>query len=316
MAAMPLAAPVIAVDLGGTKVAVGVVLPEGRLAARVQEPTSRHGPAAVVDQIARLARAAVASAAPRTPGLDLRACAGVAVACPGPVDPARGIVHSPPNLPGWGDEPVRDRVAEALDLPARVANDADCAALGEWAFGAGRGTRHLVYVTVSTGVGGGLVLDGRLWMGTVSAGEIGHLQVDPDGPLCGCGRRGCLEALASGPAIAWRYAALRGEQGPADAASVFASARAGDPAAAQAIDEAGRALGRTLGGLVNVLAPERIVLGGGVALGGHDLLLPPLLRALDEAAFPLPRGRVDVRLAECGADAGLLGAAMLFADTR
>lgn len=297
----------IAIDLGGTKVAAAVVLPDGRVAGRLEEPTSQEGPAACVEQMARLARDA-ARAAGVAPG----ACAGVAVACPGPVDARAGVVHHPPNLRGWGDEPLRERMAAALGMPARIANDADCAALGEWAFGAGRGCRHLLYVTVSTGVGGGLVLDGRLWTGTGSAGEIGHMPVDPDGPACGCGRRGCLEALASGPAIARRYAALAGLDAVPAAVAVFAAARAGDVRARQAIEEAGTALGRALGGVVNLLGPERIVIGGGVGAGGADLLLPPLERALDATAFPLPRSRLTLRVAERRGEAGLLGAAMLF----
>lgn len=301
--------PVAVVDLGGTKVAAAVALPGGRLAGRRQEATSREGFAAVLGQIARLVGQAV-----RDAGVEPAALAGVAIACPGPVDPQAGFVYRPPNLPGWGDEPLVARAAEVLGLPVRIGNDADCAALGEWAFGAGRGSRHMVYVTVSTGVGGGLILDGQLWTGTCSAGEVGHVQVDPDGPTCGCGRTGCLEAVASGPAIARRHASLAGLAEPLDAVQVFARARAGDPSARRAVEEAAAALGRALGGLVNVLAPERIVLGGGVALGGHDLLLPPLCRELERAAFPLPRARLTVHLAELGADAGLLGASLLWAE--
>lgn len=312
MERLPLPGPVLAVDLGASKVAAAVAFPDGRLGPRRQEPTSRAGPDAVLVQIARLAADAAAAA-----GVAPGRLAGLAVACPGPVDAAAGLVVYPPNLPGWDVVPLRDLLAARLGLPTRIANDADCAALGEWAFGAGRGCRHMLYVTVSSGVGGGLVLDGRLWTGTGTAGEVGHVPVDPAGPPCGCGRRGCLEALASGTAIARRYAERTGAPPPEppDARPVFAAARAGDPAARAVIEEAGTALGRVLGGVANLLAPERIVLGGGVALGGDDLLLPPLERALEATAFALPRRRLAVRLATLGGDAGLLGAALLFAGS-
>jgi len=248
----------VAVDLGGTWIRAGRVSPEGAVMEAVRVPTPQTGPEAVADAIGELVR----RLGPLPPGR-------VGVAVPGPLSVREGVVFEPPNLKGWRDVPLRGMLEERLGRPVVLENDANAAAVGEWWCGAGRGSRHLVYVTVSTGVGGGLVLDGRLYRGaTDTAGEIGHVLVDPEGPVCSCGRRGHLEGIASGPAIA-RWVQERIREGrpsvlatgrPFSAREVAEAAEAGDALAREAFERAGRYLGWTVAGLLNLVNPE--VVGG------------------------------------------------------
>lgn len=194
-----------------------------------------------------------------------------------------------------------------------LENDANLAAVGEQRRGAGRGASNLIYVTISTGIGGGLILDGRLYRGsTGTAGEVGHMVVVPDGPRCNCGNRGCLEAIASGTGIARRARRLMrgrtGRRGKAvSAESVVAAARAGDRVAASIVAEAGAALGRALGSLLNLLNPEVIILGGGVSQAGR-LLMAPMRASLARASFAESRAAARIVRARLGQDAGLVGA--------
>src|SRR5215213_351910 len=190
-----------AVDLGGTKIHTAVSDEAGRILAEDRRPTEvERGPDGVIARIIDSLEASLAG----TGGSRL---AALGAAAPGPIDREHGTVREAPNLPGWRSVPLAARLGEALGCPAVLENDANAAALGEFTFGAGRGSQHMIYLTVSTGIGGGLILDGCLYRGaTGSAGELGHIVLDDDGPLCGCGARGCLEALASGTAIAARGA--------------------------------------------------------------------------------------------------------------
>jgi glucokinase len=311
------------VDLGATKIFSLVALPDGREVGSDGRLTlAGQGPEAVIGRIVESVRAALAAA-----GAAQTQLAAVAVAAPGPVDHERGLVRNPPNLPGWGTVPIVRMLEETLRVPVALENDANAAALGEHAFGAGRDFRHMIFVTISSGVGGGIILEGRLYRGaTGAAGEVGHMVVDEDGPWCGCGQRGCLEALASGTAIAARAAALA-EEGVSPvlarltrqsapppggttgltAADVERAALEGDTVARAVIEEAGRYLGLGLVNLVHIFNPHGIVIGGGVSRMG-DLILEPARQVVRERCFPLSQEGLKVVSGVLGDRAGALGA--------
>ncbi|MCS6775875.1 MAG: ROK family protein [Chloroherpetonaceae bacterium] len=290
---------VLSVDIGGTKCAVALARTDGEILARRSEPTraAERKPEQVLAGLAAMAREAIADA-----GMAPGDVAGVGVSCGGPLDRERGVILSPPNLPEWKAVPVRAFFEEALGLPVRVENDANATALAEWRFGAGQGARHLVFLTMGTGIGGGIILDGRLVHGANDlAGEIGHQTILMNGPVCGCGKRGCLEALASGPAIARlardsmmygrhkRVLALAGGR-PADitAAHVVQAAREGDPFACQILEEAGTYMGIGIANVIQILNPERVILGT-IAVHAGDLILDPIRAAVAEYAWERSR---------------------------
>lgn len=251
--------------------------------------------------------------------------AAVGVGAAGMVDFAAGTMAFAPNLP-LRDVPIRDLVAERSGLPCVVDNDANAAAWAEYRMGAGRGSRHMLLVTVGTGIGGGIVWDDVLYRGSHGfAAEIGHVIVEPNGPPCGCGNLGCWEQVASGRALdrlgreeAGRHpegavASLAGG-GAVTGVHVTDAAKAGDPAAIRIVEEVGRRLGQGLAGLVNILDPDLIVIGGGVAEEG-DLILGPARRAMGQAVeAPEHRPKVPVVPAALGNDAGAIGAAVLALD--
>ncbi|MCG0238799.1 MAG: ROK family protein [Firmicutes bacterium] len=293
-----MARSVLAIDIGGTKILAGVVAESGEVLSRAQVATGAgEGPGPVIARIVAAARTALQQAG--------QPVERVGVGCPGPLSVREGLVLSPPNLPGWNRIPLPSILERELGLPVAFDNDANLAALGEYRFGAGHGARCLLYVTVSTGIGGGVVLEGRLWRGPGEmGGEIGHVVVRPGGPRCSCGRAGCLEAIASGPALARAT-------GLPSAREVVAAAREGDARALAVLREAGQALGQALAVGAGFLNPDRIVLGGSVALGAGDLLFGPLMATLEEALLPEARAGLQVLPAALGGDAGLLGAAAL-----
>ncbi|MBI4577066.1 MAG: ROK family protein [Planctomycetes bacterium] len=280
-------------DLGGTNLRAAVVDGAGRILEAVRLPTgAEEGPEAVLGRLAGALRGLGAG----------RDVAAVGVGAAGPLDPETGVIHVAPNFPGWKDVPVAARLARDLGWPVHLENDANAAAYGEAWTGAGVGVRSLVMLTLGTGVGGGLILDGRLWRGHRGlAGEVGHMVVEPEGPPCGCGARGCLESLASATAIARRA-------GGASARAVYDAALGGEPRAIESLRVAGRALGIALASLVNLLNPERVVLGGRVA-GALDFLLPALVAELRERALAVALDGVEVVGAALGDDAGVVGAA-------
>ncbi len=309
---------VAGIDLGGTKILSLVVDDDLQVVGRDQRPTEAdEGPEAVIGRMLASVRAAATD----------RALAGLGISTPGPCDPERGVVTHPPNLPGWQDVPLAARLSEALGVPAWLENDANAAAIAEHRLGAGLGSRHLVLVILGTGIGGGLILNGRIYHGASGAGgEIGHMQLEPEGPICGCGRRGCLEALASGRALGSRAAEImqtepdgvlaglaRNEDRAPSAETLARAAEAGDRSAAAAIERAGRYLGAGLTNIVDVFNPEVLVLAGNLRkLGERDL--GPALATVKAEAYPqcLADVRiVDARLAE---DAGAIGAALLALD--
>ncbi|MDR5704419.1 MAG: ROK family protein [Armatimonadota bacterium] len=308
---------ILAIDLGGTKILAAVVDQEGRVLARARRQTPQLGPAAVVREMASTAREAMSAA-----GLRLQEIAALGVGAPGPLDPERGIVFSPPNLRGWEDVPLADLLKEHFPLPVVLENDANAAAAGEWWRGAGRGVDHLVYLTVGTGIGGGLILGGKVYRGAGGlAGEIGHINVLPEGPLCGCGARGCLEAVAAGPAIA-RMARQAVEEGRGrrilehsqgrieaiTAQTVEEAAREGDEVAREIFWRAGTYIGIAVGSLINLLNPQRVVIGGGVARAG-PLLFDPIQEAARAHSFPRAFQGVEILPALLGEDAGVVGVA-------
>ena len=311
--------PVLGLDIGGTKLAVGVLAPGGRLAGVRVAPTRREeGVDRVLERLFALGRAAVTEAG-------LGPVAAVGVSCGGPLDAARGVLNAPLHLPGWVDVPVVALASAAFGVPASLENDATAAALGEHRAGHGRSLAAgstLLYLTLSTGVGGGAVVDGRLHRGAAgNGGEFGHLVVRPGGRPCLCGRRGCLERYASGTSIAERTAeALAAGEDSALAGTavvraeeVVAAAAAGDPLARRLWDETTDLLGQALTDLVNVFEPDLLVLGGGVSQAGDHLLLP-VRRAVRAAAMAPAAAAVRVELTALGTAVGVVGAAAVAAD--
>ena len=295
---------VLGLDVGGTKMAAGVVGADGGVEGFVVGTTdARLGPRDGLERLFALGRSAVAAA-----GAGADEIAGIGIACGGPLDSARGVLIAPLHLPGWTDVPITELAAAAFDLPAVLDNDATAAAAAEHRHGAGRGTRNMVYLTVSTGVGGGVVLDGRLFRGsTGNGGELGHVTVDWQGRLCrGCGRRGCLEAYASGTSIAER--AREAGMEVATSADVATAARAGDTVATRVWNETCEALACGVTSLANLFEPELVVIGGGVSRAGEQLLGP--VRELVHAQAIDPPGRkVGIVQAALGDAVGVVGAA-------
>lgn len=287
---------ILGIDLGGTKSAALLADADGAVRARISAPTPSGGDSHTLFAfLSELAFEAMRAAdAPVT---------GCGVSAGAPTDAARGVVFAAPNLPGWGADgfPLAARLSEALDgLPVRVENDADATALAEHRFGAGRGTRTMAFLTVGTGIGAGLILDGRLHRGMRGAGgEIGHIAVVPrGGRACPCGLRGCLEAYASGPSVV-RVAVEKGYAGERTGAAVTAAARGGDRAARAAFDQAARMLGRGLATLTMLVNPERIVLGT-LAVHAGDLLLPTVRRTLVRGVWPRLAEGLEVVPAQLG----------------
>jgi len=246
---------------------------------------------------------------------------GIGVACPGPLDPRRGVVFATPNIPAWRDFPLADYLRQTFGVPVAIDNDANLAALGEWRYGAGRGHHHVLYLTISTGIGAGVIVADRLLHGARGlAAELGHITVVPDGPLCGCGQRGHLEALASGTAIARQAeeALARGEPSilatqprPLTAAQVAQAAQAHDALAQRIFTQAAEHLGRALAGFLHIFNPSIVILGGGVVQAG-EILLRPLEATLRASVMtPAYLDGLTLTTAQLGDDAGLLGALAL-----
>jgi len=297
----------VGIDLGGTSIRAAVATGPTSFAQPVvkRSTPAARGPEAVIGACAEAARAA-AGGAPE----------GIAIGIPGPLDPTSGIVFAAPHLPGFENLPARDMLARAAGCSVTIHNDSNLAGYAEWVAGMGRGTRSFLFVIVGTGIGGAVIVDGNLQVGVAgTAAEVGHVPYDPDGPSCGQGHPGCLEGIASGTGIARQAEAalaagaaseMRGIT-PLDASMIADHARAGDPLAARVYAEAGRALGRVFGGLVNILGPEAIAVGGGVA-GHYDLLEGAIRSGMAEMAFATPLRHCRVGRAELGSEAGLVGA--------
>jgi glucokinase len=304
---------VLALDIGGTKLAAGVMTRAGDVLSFVRSPTRvEEGPETVVKRLLDLGQEALAAAGQGPAGM-----AAIGIGCGGPLDPVTGRVQGPPGLPGWDDVPIVDLAVAAYERPAFLENDATAAALGEYRFGPWSGIEHMLYLTVSTGVGGGLITGGRLYRGAAgNGGEFGHVVVDWKGRVCGCGQRGCVEAYASGTSIARRAAealstgAASSMRGLAvvTAETVSSHARHGDPLARRVWDETTAVLGRAIAVMVNVVEPQLVVLGGGVTRAGDALLLPVRHAALTQAMRPAGAA-ARVELSAHGDKVGVVGAA-------
>jgi len=307
----------IAVDLGGTNIRVAYFpTPEPPASTQSKTPTlASEGPDAVIERMCQ----AIEAQLPKD-RQDLR----IGVGAPGPLDPRHGMVLKAVNLPGWEMIPLRSMLEVRFVCPVLVGNDANLAALGEWRFGAGQGTSDLIYLTISTGIGGGVIIDNRLLIGSWGLGaELGHMTVEPGGPKCSCGQLGHLEAVASGPAIA-RNATARIEAGQPSvlkeklesnekltAEDVGNAAQAGDQLACEVIKQAAEYIGRHMADLAHAFNPEIFVIGGGVSQLG-PLLFEPLERAFEDHLIS-PAYMMNLRIvpAALGDDAGLIGAMVL-----
>jgi len=300
----------LGIDVGGTKVAICLARADGTILARLRRPTEPSGdPVADVARMAADARGLAAEA-----GVALGSLAAVGVSLPGPLDPEGMRVVNPPNLPGWGDVAVQPLLVDALDgLPVHMENDANAGALAEWHFGAGRDFRHLIYLTMSTGVGGGIILDGRAWRGkNWSAGEIGHVPLVWEGEPCACGLRGCAEAYIGGASWArrlarlappdGRVAELAGGRENATPKELVQAAQEGDAFALAEIERFNTYLAQLLSQLAFTLDPEVIVLGTIAVAAGEKLVLAPVRELVRTHVWPRIGDGLEIRAAALGED--------------
>lgn len=303
---------VLAADFGGTNLRSALVDEDGEVVERLDRPTPAEvGPDTILREILQLFR----DIAARAPSPLLAAALGV----PGMVDSERGMVIAAANVAGFRNLVLTTPIEQALGIPAFIENDASAAALGEHRFGAGRGLRHLLHVTLGTGIGGGIVIDRKLYRGAGGlAGEIGHIIIDPAGPRCGCGSRGCLEAMVSGTAFAERARRLIASGASAvlleivgyrqpTGADLGAAARAGDRQCEAEVRNGGHLLGLGLGGLVNVLNPDAVTLSGGLLSMG-EMLLGPMRQSMRSIGYGAA-ANTPVLESVLGDEAGLQGAA-------
>ncbi len=318
---------VIGVDLGGTNIVVGVLPMDGGdgevLALRTVTTEAQRGAKFVVDRIVGLINEVREEILSRSGGAP-EDFAGVGIGSPGPVDRATGTVINTPNL-GWRNFPLRDLIANGVGLPATLDNDANCATYGEWWLGAGRNVDTLVGLTLGTGIGGGIVLNGEIFHGVSdAAGEIGHMTIDSTGRKCKCGNYGCLEAYASGPAIAARAvegleagtesllpALVSGRLENVTAATVYEAVVLGDPYANEVMRDTAKILGAGVANIINVLNPEMVVIAGGVTRAG-DQLFVPLRAEVRRRAFKSAEERCQIVSGKLPGTAGVIGAAAVF----
>ena len=316
---------IVGVDIGGTNIVVGTVSEDGAQIHGIRtDPThSEEGATGVLARIGALVEDSI-QATLRATGLTRESIVGVGVGAPGPLDRARGVVLLTPNL-GWRELPLRDLVSDMVHLPATLDNDANCAVYGEWWVGAAKGAQYVVGLTIGTGIGGGIVIDGKIYHGASDiAGEIGHTTIDSTGRLCKCGNYGCLEAYASGPAIAARAVEgisagvstrlpefVAGDLGRITAQTVYEAARHEDDFALELVRETAKFLGAGVANLVNIFNPDVIVLVGGVTLAG-DRLFVPLRAEVKRRAFKPAVERCRILPGALPGTAGVFGAAATF----
>jgi len=309
---------VLGVDLGGTKILTVVTNSQGKMLSHDHSITpAPKGHEAVIQSILESAHRALEQA-----DVVISELTAIGLGAPGLSNPETGILFTSPNLPGWRDVPLRDIMQERLGKKTFVINDANAAALGEFYFGAARGIRNFIYITLSTGIGGGIIIDGKIYSGAIgAAGEVGHMTIDDEGPICNCGNRGCWEALASGTALA-KEARHRIKEGVATsileyaegdvekvtAQVIYSAAEQGDSLAKELIARTGYYVGVGLANLINIFNPELIVIGGGLSNIG-DMLLEPAFKVAEERAYMEAFQAVRFASAELGRNSGVLGAA-------
>jgi glucokinase len=315
----------LGVDIGGTKVATGLVTGSGEIVFKTRAPMHAHGSAAEgFDSV----RHAIDSALAGKPGVAL---GGVGITSPGPLDPRSGVVLNPPNLPCWRDFPLVEKIRAAYGVDARLDNDANAAGLAEALWGAARGYRWVFYATLGTGIGTGIILDGRIYHGrTGAAAEGGHMTIDYHGPRCGCGKYGCIEALASGPAIAARARAglaAAGDRGARllqlaggdpeniSAEIVAAAWLKGDALSSEVLSETFDLVAIWLGNIVDILEPEVMVFGGGVGELASEWFAY-IRSKLPAWSINSRCQEIPLALARYGADSGVPGAAALCLTPR
>jgi glucokinase len=301
----------IVADIGGTQIRAALFNSESQTPVTVTRITTQGSDGSPLERLLN----AMASTWPQGQSVE-----AVCVAAPGYLDPYQGIIFEAPNIPGWVDMPMKKYLEERFKVPAAVGNDANLAALGEWKFGAGRGHHTLIYLTVSTGIGGGVIINDQLLLGVHGlAAELGHITVIPEGPLCGCGQRGHLEAIASGPAIA-RWVEEEIQQGvpsilttekPITAKEVSMAASKGDELSIAALARAGTYLGQAVANYLHIFNPSAVIFGGGVSRSG-SFLFDPMKSSLQEHILS-PQYLKDLTLttAALGDNVGLLGALAL-----
>jgi glucokinase len=304
---------VVGVDLGATKIALGLLNPDNQICAYRRIPTRAHeGPRRVVE---RISQSTMELRNDMPAGTHI---AALGICCPGPIDYETGMLIDPPNLPGLHHTPLRHMLAERLKLPVYLEHDAKAAALGEFHYGAGRGERSMVYIVLGTGVGAAIIIDGQLYRGIHNtAGEVGHITLDRHGALCACGSRGCVETYTSGPWLARRYEQARSEEHDkisersGDSSSmtgkqVAQRAREGDALAKHIITQAGEALGVAVASMAMILDIELYVIGSSVAQCG-DLLLEPARKTVPHYAYQSVASRVHIVTTELWDDGPILG---------
>lgn len=312
---------IIGIDMGSTHVSVIISDFSSHILSEVESPFDiRKSPLSCLETVDRLVRQILEQSK-----VQLSNVLAIGIAVPGPVDASLGGVSAPPIMPGWDGFPIRDTLQEMWKLPVAVGNDAEFGALGEWAYGAGRGERNLAYIKVGSGIGAGLLFNGKIYNGaTGSAGEIGHITIQENGPLCSCGNYGCLESLSGGNAIAQRareavqagrrtQLALVDPIGEITARHVAEAARQGDLVAQQIIASSGSHLGVAIASLVNLFNPGMVVIGGGVALLG-DLLLDPVRQAVRERSLRSAAQAVRISTAVLGRRSTSIGAVVQAVD--
>ena len=312
---------VVGVDMGGTKILAAVINAKGEIVQQAKRATKpKKGPEEVIERITRCIREAIDSTELKPS--QIRA---IGIGSPGPLDPETGVIIFAPNL-GWSNVPLKAKLEANLSIPTFVDNDVNVGTLGEYAFGAGRGVKNLVGIFVGTGIGGGIILDGKLFHGVnKTAGEVGHMIVEVKGPRCGCGNFGCLEAVASRTAITrdlQKAILKKGKKskltelngGNLDLIRSKAIARAvkhGDKPTIKVVQRAAKYLGISVASIVHFLNPEMVVLGGGVVEAMGDSLLDPIRHAAAEYALPTTMDGVQIVAATLGDNAGVIGASVL-----
>jgi glucokinase len=317
---------IVGVDLGGTNIVVGAMSADGKhhYAMRSVPTTAEQGAEGVADRICGVIEGVILDTIAQT-NAHRKDFIGVGIGAPGPLDRDKGIVIVAPNL-GWINFPLRDRIAERLNLPATLDNDANCATVGEWWQGAAKGGTNVIGMTIGTGIGGGLIIDGKLFHGSSDvAGEIGHTTIDMNGRHCKCGNYGCLEAYASGPAIATRArevlareetasllpSIVGGNMDAITAATVYAAAQQGDAVANEIVRDTARYLGAGIANMLNIINADVVVVAGGVTAAG-DALFVPLRAEVRRRAFKPAVEATRIVPGELPGTAGVVGAVATF----
>lgn len=315
----------LGLDLGGTKIAVGLMDWKGRILYSAHKPTPiESGPTAVCKNMIEMAKIILSKSK-----VNRNKIIGAGIGAGGPLDLDKGRILSAPNLPGFRNFPIKYEVEKGLDIRVILDNDANAAALGEKQFGAGKKVQNLIYMTISTGIGGGIIIDGKLLHGMKwAAGEVGHMTLKPDGPICNCGNRGCLEALSSGSGIAKQAKQavrknpsslildlVKGDKDKINAEVVFRAADMNDKLASRIIDEALFYLGIGIGNLITAFSPEMVVLGGGLTKAGHRLF-NKIHEIVKERVKLAPVEMIPIVPSKLGENVGIIGAASLIINKK